>query len=123
MTLVHRLQELELEFIPKVKVLGCNPCVFVVVPEDMRQGAFDCDSYRPTEDETEKYLKDLKDGGQCQDCKGSCAIDWAPDGFKNFSHTGQGGSSSVERQVHFMFCANAEIPVLTRRIMNGERTG
>jgi pyridoxal/pyridoxine/pyridoxamine kinase len=29
-------------------------------------GSFDSDSYRPTSDEIEQYLKNLKDNGGCQ---------------------------------------------------------
>jgi hypothetical protein len=123
MTLVRRLQKLELEFLPKAKVVGCNPTVFIVVPENMQEGAFDSDSYKPPQDEVEEYLAQLKDRGLCRDCTGSCGIDWSPSGFTNFSHVGESSSLTGERHIHLMFCANAEIPELTRRVMNGERTG
>ena len=121
MKLDHRLQCLELKFKPKQS--GCNLTLFIVIPEGARNAAFDTDAYRPADTEVERYLKHLKDSGQCRDCKGSCAIDWAPDGFKNHTLTGERSSSSPEPKILTMFCANAEIPVLTRRIMNGERTG
>jgi hypothetical protein len=50
-----------------------------VVPKECQQKPFDSDSYGPTSDEIEKYLKQLKDSGQCRDCEGSCAIDWSSD--------------------------------------------
>jgi len=149
MTLKHRLQRLELNL--KTKIPGCHPTLFIVVPEGSQNAPFDTDVYRPTDDEMEKYLKHLKDGGQCRNCKGSCAIDWAPDGFKNHTLTGERSSSSPMPQIFRMYCVNAETPELvrqldrerepptprihtmqvvdsetaelTRRIMNGERTG
>ena len=119
MKLEHRLQSLELKFVSKKP--GCNPTLFIVVPEDMLNGPFDSDTYRPTAYDIEKYLKQLKDTGECQGCKGSCAIDWSPDGFVNHTIGGEGSSSSPGLKINYMFCANAEIPVLCRRIMNGGR--
>ena len=119
MRLEHRLQCLELKLATKQP--GCNPTLFIVMPEDCKNGMFNCDSYQPTHDETEKYLKYLKDSGQCRDCVGSCAIDWARDGFKNHTLSGAGVSSSQEPKISLMFCADAEIPVLCRCIMNGGR--
>ncbi len=123
MTLGRRLQQLELKIKLNSKQPGCDVTLFIVVPEEMQSGPFDTDAYRPTDDEVEKYLKHLKDGGQCRNCKGSCAIDWAPDGFKNHTLTGECSSSSSTPKISVMYCADAEIPVLTRRIMDGERTG
>ena len=68
-----------------------------------------------------KYLKQLKDGGQCKDCKGSCAMDWSYDGFKNHTFGGERNSLSPEPKILTMFCADAEIPVLCRRLVNGGR--
>ena len=119
MRLEHRLQNLELRFVTKQP--GCNPTLFIVIPEDRQNRLFGSDSYRPSTDEIEKYLKQLKDIGQCRDCKGSCAIDWSPDGFKNHTLAGLGISSSLEHKIHFMFCANTKIPVLCRQLMNGGR--
>ena len=45
---------------------GCNPTLFIVIPDEMQNGSFDSDSYRPTSDEIEQYLKNLKDNGGCQ---------------------------------------------------------
>ena len=118
MKIEHRLQCLELKFVAKQP--GCNPTLFIVVPQERQNCPFNSDSYRPTNDETEKYLKFLKDNGQCQDCKGACAIDWAPDGFRNHTLAGERSSSSSEPRIFWMFCADAEIPILTRRIMKGE---
>jgi hypothetical protein len=119
MRLEHRLQCLELKWVTKQS--GCNVTLFIVVPEQCQQGPFDSDSYRPSNEEIEKYLKQLKDGGQCQGCKGSCAIDWSPDGFVNHTLAGEGSSSSPGPKINYMFCADAEIPVLCRRLMNGGR--
>ena len=119
MKLEHRLQYLELKFVAKQS--GCNPTLFIVVPEEMQNGSFDHDSYRPAVDEIEKYLKQLKATGQCQGCKGSCAIDWSPDGFVNHTLAGEGSSSSPGPKINYMFCADAEIPVLCRRLTNGGR--
>jgi len=119
MRLEHRLQCLELKLATKQS--GCNPTLFIVVPEELQNKLFDLDSYRPSTDEIEKYLKQLKDSGQCSDCKGSCVIDWFPDGFKNHTLAGLGMSSSPEHKIHFMFCANTEIPVLCRQLINGRR--
>ena len=124
MKLELRLQYLELKFI--TKQLGCNVTLFIVIPEEMLNGPFDSDSYRPSSEEIEQYLEQLKATGQCQGCKGSCAIDWSPDGFVNHTLAGEGSSSSPEPRINYMFCANAEIPVLCRQLMNGgrvERTG
>ena len=121
MRLEHRLQYLELKFV--AKQTGCNPTLFIVVPEGSRNAPFDCNSYQPTRDEIDKYLKQLKVNGQCRDCEGACSIDWSPDGFKN--HTLGGGhlSSTPGPNLFLMFCADAEIPVLCRGIIKGERTG
>jgi hypothetical protein len=120
MALKHRLQRLELNL--KTKIPGCNPTLFIVVLEGSRNMPFDTGAYRPADDEIGKYLKHLRDGGQCRNCKGSCAIDWAPDGFKNHTLTGERSSLSPEPKIFTMFCADAETPVLMRQLMNGERT-
>ena len=73
MKLEHRLQYLELKFMTKRP--GCNPTLYIVIPEEMLNGPFDSDSYRPSSEEIEIFLKKLKDSGHCRDCKGSCAID------------------------------------------------
>jgi len=92
-----------------------------MVPEDRQNGYFDSDSYRPGNDEIEKYIKKLKHGEQRRDYKGSCTIDWSPDGFTNHMISGECSSSSDEPKISLMFCADAEIPVLCRCIMNGGR--
>ena len=122
MTLGRRLLQLELRIKLNSKQPGCDITLFIVMPEGPHDTPFDYASYRPNEDEIEKYLKYLKDSGQCRDCVGSCAIDWAAEGFMNHTLTGERRSSSPEPNILTMFCADAEIPVLTRRIMNGERT-
>ena len=119
MKLEHRLQSLELKFVSKKP--GCNPTLFIVDPEDMLNGPFDSDTYRPTAYDIEKYLKQLKDTGECQGCKGSCAIDWAPVGFSNHTIGGENHSSSQEPKISWMFCADAEIPILTRQLISGKR--
>ena len=119
MRMEHRLQCLELKWVTQKP--GCNVTLFIVIPEEMQTSPFDSTSYRPTADTIEKYMKQLKDSGQCRGCKGSCAIDWSPDGFVNHTIGGEGNSSSGQPKVHFMFCADAEIPVLCRRLMNGGR--
>ena len=53
---------------------------------------------------------------------GLCTVDLVPDGFKNHTLTGERSSSGPIPNILTMFCADAEIPALTRRIMNGERT-
>ena len=123
MTLGRRLLQLELRIKLNSKQPGCNPTLFVVIPEELRDSHFDSNTYKPVEGAIERYLIELKESGQCRDCVGSCGIDWAPEGFRNHTLTGAHSSSSSEPQILTMFCANAEIPVLTRRIMNGERTG
>jgi len=40
--------------------------LFIVVPKECQQGPFDSDSYRLSGEEIEKYLKQLKVGGQCR---------------------------------------------------------
>ena len=92
MKMEHRLQNLELKFVTTRP--GCNVILFIVVPEECQQGPFDSDSYRPSSEEIEKYLEQLKATGQCRGCKGSCAIDWSPDGFVNHTLAGEGSSSS-----------------------------
>lgn len=119
MRLEHRLQDLELKWIAQKQ--GCNVTLFIVVPPDCQDGTFDSDSYRPSAAEIEIFLKKLKNGGQCRDCKGSCAIDWSPEGFNNQTIGGQGSSSSPESKINYMFCADAEIPVLCRRLINRGR--
>lgn len=120
MTLARRLQLLESKL--ETKKPGCNPTVFIVIPQERPPGRFDTSSYRPSDDEVGKYLKHLKDGGQCRDCKGSCAIDWAPDGFKNHTLTGECSSSSPDPSIFWMYCAEAETPVLMRKVVNREGT-
>ena len=119
MRLEHRLQCLELKWVTQKH--GCNITLFIVAPQDCQDGTFDSDAYRPGNDEIEKYIKNLKSEGNCQGCQGSCAIDWSPDGFKNHTLEGEGSSSSPEPKINFMFCADAEITVLCRRIMNSGR--
>ena len=119
MKMEHRLQCLELKWVTQKP--GCYVTLFIVVTKECQQGPFDSDSYRPSSEEIEKYLKNLKENGQCQGCKSSCATDWSPDGFVNHTIGGAGNSFSPESKVHFMFCANAEIPVLCRRLTNGGR--
>ena len=119
MKLEHRLQCLELKWVTQKP--GCNPTLFIVIPEGSQHIHFDCNSYGPASDEIEKYIKQLNDTGQCQDCKGSCVIDWSPDGFVNHTLSGEGRSSSPEPKISYMFCANSEIPVLCRRLMSGGR--
>jgi hypothetical protein len=123
MALKNRLTQLELKIKLFSKRPGCDITFFIVVPEEMQNGSFDSNSYRPAADEIEKYLKQLKGSSQCQDCKVSCAIDWASDGFKNHTLGGECSSSSPEPKISWRFCVDAEVPVLCRRIMNGERTG
>ena len=118
MRLEHRLQCLELKWVTKQP--GCNVTLFIVVPKECQQGPFDSDSYRPSSEEIEKYLEQLKATGQCQGCKGSCAIDWSQDGFVNHMLGGAGNSFSPKPKVHFMFCADAEIPVSLQLIQEFE---
>ena len=119
MRLEHRLQCLELNLATKQP--GCNPTLFIVMPEDCKNGMFNCDSYQPTHDETEKYLKQLKAEGDCRGCEGACAIDWSPEGFKNHTLGGGRVSSSPGPNLFMMFCADAEIPILCRRLINEGR--
>jgi hypothetical protein len=122
MTLEHRLLKLEFKIKVNSKQAGCDISLFIVLTEEQRESSFDTDTHRPSNNEIEKQLKQLKDSGRCQDCRGSCAIDWAPDGFKNHTLMGESCSSASAPKIFAMFCANSEIPGLTRRIMNGERT-
>ena len=119
MRMEHRLQNLEFKFVTTRP--GCNVTLFIVVPEDRQNDYFDSDSYRPSNIEIEIFLKKLKDSGQCRECQGSCAIDWSPDGFVNHTIGGESSSSSPGSKINYMFCADAEIPVLTRKLMNGGR--
>jgi hypothetical protein len=123
MALKQRLCQLELKLKLNLKQPGCNPTLFIIIPEDSQDMLFDSKSYRPTDDEIEKCLKHIKDSGQCRDCKGSCVIDWKPVEFNNYFLTGERCSSSSEPKISWMFCINAEIPILAKRIMNGERNG
>ena len=128
MKLDQRLRVLESQF--QFKRPGCDVTLFIVVPEEFLSlpedissyQPFNSDTYRPSDSELEKHLKQLKDSGQCRDCKGSCAIDWDPERFTNHTLCGEHTSSSLEPKIFTMFCADAETPVLTRKIMNGERT-
>jgi hypothetical protein len=119
MKLEHRLQDLELKFV--AQHAGCNPTLFIVMPEDRKDGSFDSSSYQPTRDEIQTYLKQLKINSQCRGCKGTCSIDWSPDGFKNHTLGGAHYSSSPGPNLFMMFCADAEIPVLCRQLVNGGR--
>jgi hypothetical protein len=92
MRLEHRLQSLELKWVAQKP--GCNVTLFIVVPEDCKNSYFDADTYRPSALEIEIFLKKLKDGGECRDCKGSCSIDWSPDVFTNHTVSGECSSSS-----------------------------
>ena len=119
MRLEHRLQSLELKFVTKHP--GCNVTLFIVIPEDRRDSAFDRASYQPTRDEIGKYLKQLKDHGQCRDCEGACSIDWSPEGFKNHTLGGGHTSSYPGPNLLMMFCANADIPLLCRQLIGHGR--
>jgi hypothetical protein len=110
---------LELKFV--TKKARCNPTLFIVIPQESRNGSCNHDSYRPEVEEIEKYLKRLKIGGQCQGCKASCAIYWIPQGFKNHMIAGENHSSSQDPKISWMFCANTEIPILVRQLMSGGR--
>lgn len=61
MTISRRLQQLELKIKLNSKQPGCDITLFIVMPEGLHDSLFDSTSYRPTEDEIEKYLKYLKD--------------------------------------------------------------
>lgn len=98
MGLEARLRQLEVKV--QFKQPGCNPILFIVVPEGSQNAPFDTDAYRPTDDEIENYLAQLKDGGRCRDCKGSCIINWAPDGFKNHALTGECSSLSPAPKIN-----------------------
>jgi hypothetical protein len=91
------------------------------MPEDCQNSYFDSASYRPSNIEIEIFLKKLKDSGHCRVCKGSCAVDWSPEGFYNQTIGGERISSSPGPNIFWMFCADAEIPVLCRRLTNGGR--
>ncbi|MFY9813111.1 MAG: hypothetical protein WCC72_10080 [Dehalococcoidales bacterium] len=119
MRLEHRLQYLELKWVKEKP--GCNVTLFIAVPQDCQDGTFDSDTYRPSNVEIEIFLKKLKDDGACRDCKGACSIDWSPDGFNNHTISGECNSSSPEPKISLMFCADGEIPVLCRSIMDGGR--
>jgi hypothetical protein len=125
MRLERRLLQLELNIKSNSKQPGCNISLFIVVPQEQQRAHFESDPCKPGEEELENFLKYLKGSGQCQDCLGSCALDWEPSGFNNHSLTGicSSASSTSTPKIFTMYCADAEIPVLTRRIMNGERTG
>ena len=116
MKLEHRLQDLELKFV--AQHAGCNPTLFIVMPEDRKDGPFECNSYQPTRDEIDRYLTQLKVNGQCRCCEGGCSIDWSPDGFENHTLGGAQLASAPGPNLLLMFCADAEIPVLCRHIMN-----
>jgi hypothetical protein len=119
MMLEHRLHDLELKFV--VQHPGCNPTLFIVVPEDRKDGPFDSSSYQPTYDEIYKYLKQLKINGQCRDCEGSCSIDWSHEGFKNHTLGGAHLSSTPGPNLLLIFCTDVEVPVLCRQLTNGGR--
>ncbi|MGA9047685.1 MAG: hypothetical protein WB588_01705 [Dehalococcoidia bacterium] len=121
MTLNRRIQRLEDTVKPKP--VGCNPAVLIVRYEDEESGhQVKTDSCEPTHEEIEKHLKHMKDSGQCQDCLGSCALDWGPGGFANHKLTGERSSSSSSPNILVISCTSEEARELTRRIMNGERT-
>jgi len=123
MTLLsRRLEQLEIKIKSTFKEPGCVVSLFIVIPQEFQQAPFDTDTYKPADNEIENYLNQLKDSGQCRDCKGSCAIDWSPDGFHNHTLAGERSSISPEPKISWMYCADAEIPVLTRQLMNGMRT-
>ena len=69
MQLSSRLQQLELKIKLNSKQPSCDSTLFIVMPESPQETPFDFAFYRPNEDEIEKYLKSLKDTGQCRDCK------------------------------------------------------
>ena len=108
MKMEHRLTYLELKWVAQKP--GCNVTLFIVVPEDCQDGPFDSESYRPGNDEIEKYIKNLKSEGNCRGCQGSCAIDWSPEWFNNHTISGERISSSLGPNIFWMFYADAEIP-------------
>ena len=122
MNLTRRLKNLEINIRESFPQTGCNVTLFIVIPEDKKGGCFDSDTYKPTQEEIDKYLKYLKESAQCRDCKGSCALDWEPVGFKNHTIIGENANSSPAPIINWMYCAHAGTPALVRRLMNGERT-
>lgn len=72
MALIHRLQRLELKV--KTKIPGCNLTLFIAVPKDSQNAPFDSNSYRPAADETEEYLKHLKDHGLLSPRYSGCTV-------------------------------------------------
>ena len=114
MNLDKRLKLLEVKIQPKQP--GCNPTLFIVIPESAQVAAFDTGNYSPADDELEKYLKYLKESGECRNCKGSCAIDYASKEFKNHTLLGERGFLSSGPRIRLNYCANAKTPELLRRL-------
>ena len=114
MNLDKRLRLLEVKIQPKQA--GCNPTLFIVRPEGAQVASFDIDNFRPADGEIEKYLTHLKDSGECRECKGSCAIDYASKEFKNHTLLGERGFLSSGPKISLNYCANAKTPELLRRL-------
>jgi hypothetical protein len=116
LTLNRRIKRLEATVKPKPA--GCNPAVLIVRYEDTDKR----ESCGPSHEEIEEQVKHLKDSGQCLGCRGSCAMDWGPDGFTNHQFTGDHSSSSGLPKILVISVTSEEARELTRRIMSGEGT-
>jgi hypothetical protein len=114
MNLDKRLRLLEVKI--QSKQPGCNPTLFIVRAGDSQADSFETGTYKPADDEVEKYLKHLKDSGKCRYCKGSCAIDYASNEFKNHTLSGGMGFLSSGPKVSLNYCANSQTPELLRRL-------
>lgn len=122
MNLNQRIQKIEIKIKTSVKLPGCEVTIFVIIPQDKKQTPFNTDTYKPTDEDVSQYLQWMKASGQCQDCRGSCALDWAPAGFTHHTLTGERNSSSPVPKISLMHCVDAETGELMRRLMKGERT-
>jgi hypothetical protein len=116
MTLNRRIRLLEA--IVKPEPIGCHPAVLILRYEDTDKS----ESCGPSHEEIEEHVKHLNDSGQCLGCRGSCAIDWGPDGFTNHQFTGDHSSSSGLPKMFIISVTSERARELTRRLLNGEGT-
>ena len=115
MNLLQRIKRLEIDAEAIFPKSGCNITLLIVTPEH-KPGHFDYDTYKPTDDEMDEYLKYLKESGQCTGCQGSCALNWEPGGFKYHTMQGKGRSNSSEPSISIIYCIDEKTTLSIRHV-------
>ena len=116
MNLLQRIKRLEIDAEAIFPKSGCNITLLIVTPEHEKGSHFDYVAYKPTHEEMDKYLKYLKESGQCTGCQGSCALNWEPGGFKYHTLQGKGRSNSSEPSIFTIHCIDEETTMSIRHV-------